>query len=256
MAKLTVLELVQKIMSRMDSDEVEAYDESIESLQVSEILEDTYFELMARRSWEFLKHQVRQLDAGTNVVELAIPSDVRKVELVRYKNFTTGRMTDLRYVSPMEFLDRQLALDTTQSNIDSVTVNDGVTIGVMNDRVPTEWTSFDEENIIFNAYDVANEASGVTVGSSVILAEYIPTWTMSDSFIPDLPERMFPLLLNEALSVASLDIKQEANQKAEQNARRHYIRMKNLEAQVKRDQEEANYGRQTHNNRIGLYQRR
>lgn len=256
MAKMTVLQMVQKILNRMDSDEVEAHDETIESLQVTHILEDTHEEILARRSWEFTKHQVRQLDAGTNVVELAIPSDVRFIELVRYKNFTTGRMQEVRYVSPMEFLDRAQSLDTSQTNIEAVTVNDSVQIGVYNDRAPTEWTSFDEENIIFNGYDVANEASGVTVGSSTTLAEYIPAWTTSDAFIPDLPDRMFPLLLNEALSVCSIDIKQEANQKAEQNARRHYIRLKNLERQVKIDQEEANYGRIPSNHRPRINTRR
>lgn len=252
MAKLTVLQLVQKIMSRMDSDEVEAHDENIESLQVANILEDTHDELLARRSWEFTKHQPRQLDAGTHVVELSIPSDVKYIELVRYKNFDTGRLQEVRYVSPRVFLDRYQEMDTTQTNIEAVTLNDGVSIGVYNDRVPTEWTSFDEENIIFNSYDATNEASGVTVGSSTTLVEYIPSWTMSDSFIPDLPDRMFPLLLNEALSVASLDIKQEANQKAEQNARRQYIRLKQLERQVRIDQEEADYGRKpsVHRTRI------
>jgi hypothetical protein len=252
MAKMTVLEMVQKIMSRMDSDEVDTYDESIESVQVAEILEDSYFEILARRSWEFLKHRIRTLDAGTNVAELTLPTDVMHIELLRYWNYNTGRMDEVRYVPPREFLDKAQRLDTSLSNIEGVVINDGVTIGVYRDRTPTEWTSFDEETIVFNAYDAANDTSGIDATRSTMLAEVLPVWTVSDTFTPDLPARMFPLLLNEALSVASLDIKQEANQKAEQNARRQYIRLKQLERRVVQDNEVADYGRKpsVHRTRI------
>jgi hypothetical protein len=254
--KLTALELTQNILNAMDSDEVETLTETIESNQVHDLLEMTFYELIDRRAWEFMKHQPRQLDAGTHVTELAIPSDVVHVELVRYKDFDTSRMVDVRYLSPADFLDRQQGLDTTQANIESVTVNDGVAIGVYNDRRPEYWTSFDEENIVFSSYDTANEPSGVTVASSTTLCEYQPTWTKADAFVPDIPARMFSLLFNEALSVCSLNVKQEANPKAEQNARRQYIRLRELERVTVADQEEINYGRQTHNHRIGLHQRR
>ena len=86
MATRTLLKYVQLIMSSMDSDEVDTYDETVESVQVADILEQTYFEIIDRRDWEYLKHRVRQLDTGSGtVVDLTIPSDVLHIELVRYK---------------------------------------------------------------------------------------------------------------------------------------------------------------------------
>lgn len=244
MAKRTMLKYVQLILSAMDSDEVETYNETVESLQVSDILEQSYFEIIDRRDWEFLKHRTRQLDAdATSVVSLAIPSDVMHVELIRYYDYDISKYKDVTYVAPDAFLIKYQGLDSTQTNIVSATVADGVTINIYNDRAPTEWTSFDESTITFNAYDAANEIDGVSVASSVSLATIEPAWTAGDSFVPDLPSRMSSLLLNEALSACWLYVKQEANQKAEAIARRQFARMVHLERRAVKDEKVRDYGR-------------
>ncbi|MDT1790558.1 hypothetical protein, partial [Salmonella enterica] len=46
----------------------------------------------------------------------------------------------------------------------------------------------------------------------------MPTWSQTDSFVPDLPEEAFISLLEEAKSKAALKLKQEADQKAEQES--------------------------------------
>lgn len=241
--KLTVLQMVQLILNSMDSDEVEAITETIEANQVADIIGETYEEIIDRREWEFLKHRVRQLDAVTGITILAIPSDVMHVECVRYKDHDTNKMKDVRYLPPHEFLKNQQGLDTSQSNVDSLTVNDGVAIGVYNDRVPGTWTSFDEENIVFDAYDSGTEPSGLNESNSTILAQVAPVWTKSDSFVADLPARMFTYFLHEAKSACWLQVKQEANPKAEQIARRQYIKLRELERRAVQDKDEVNYGR-------------
>lgn len=243
MASRTLLKYVQFILSDMDSDEVETITETVESIQIADLLEQTYFEIINRRDWEFLKHRVRQLDAGTTIADLAIPADVLHVELLRYKNFNTGKMQDVRYMAPWDFLQMQQGLTTTDANVDEVTVSDSVTFGVYNDRAPSYWTSFDEDAIFFNAYDSTNEAAGVTVASSTILATVEPTWTVSDAFVPDMPSRMESLLLNETLSAAWLYLKQAPNAKAESIARRQFARMEILERRTIADFKEKDYGR-------------
>lgn len=252
----TLLKYVQLIMNSMDSDEVETYNETIESLQVANLLEQTFYEIMSRREWEFLKHNVRQLDdATTNSVTLTIPADVSHVELIRYKDYDTGYQKDVRYLPPADFIIQQQGLDTSQTNITSVTVADGVTMGVYNDRVPTYWTSFDEELITFDAYDAVNEVDGLIGASSTILATILPTWTVSDTFVPTMPKQMESLLLNEAISVCWLNVKQEGNPKAEAIARRQFTRMTFLDRKTVIDNKEPNYGRSPRRG-TGLYSRR
>lgn len=244
MAKLTYLQMVQFILSSMDSDDVSTITETIESQQVADIIEETYYELLDRRDWEFLRNRLRQLDVPAAGVknQLEIPSDVLLVQNVRYKDFDTGKFNDITYLSPTEFVDMTQNRDTTQSTIEAVTISDSVTLSIHNDRVPVYWTSFDEENIFFDALDTANEAA-LTAASSQILATVQPTLTQADATVPDMPSRMFSLFLHEAKSTCWLQLKQEGNPKSEQIARRQYIKLRELERRTVKDLEEIDYGR-------------
>lgn len=245
MAKYTYLEMVQFILSSMDSDEVDTITETIESQQVADIIQETYEELLDRRDWEFLKHRPRQLDlpASASNVQLDIPSDVIHVENVWYTDHDTSKFVRIPYMSPQDFMNQHQNLDTTQSDIESAIVANSVTIAVHNDRVPTLWTSFDEKTLIFNAFDSGTETN-LTAAFSKILAEVRPTVTQADATVLDMPLRMFSLLLHEAKSTCWLQLKQEANPKSEQIARRQYIKLRELERQTVKDLEIENYGRQ------------
>ena len=244
MAKHTLLKMTQLILSSMDSDEVETITETVESDQVVKVIGRVFEELLDRREWEFTKHRPRQLDDDvTNpVTVLDIPDDVMHVEEVRYKDFDNSDFVLLEYVSPAEFVQRTKNRDTTQSNIVSVTISDGVTTGVYNDRVPTFYTSFDEETLAFDAYDSANEAL-LQGSNSAILAQIRPAFTESDSFVAGFPQRMFSLYLHEAMSLAWIELKQEAHPKAEQIASREYKKLKQLERRVTKDVEMVDYSR-------------
>ena len=46
MAKLTLLEMTQDIMSDMDSDEINSINDSVEALQVAQIIKTTYYNII------------------------------------------------------------------------------------------------------------------------------------------------------------------------------------------------------------------
>lgn len=244
MAKLTYLQIVQFILSSMDSDDVSTITETIESQQVADIIEETYYEILDRRDWEFLKHRLRQLDLPAAGVknEMTIPDDVMHVECVRYKDFDTGDFKDITYLSPKEFVKMTQNRDTSQTEIEAVTISDSVTLSVYNERVPNYWTSFDEDAIFFDALDTGTEAT-LTAANTQILATVQPTLTQADATVPDMPSRMFSLFLHEAKSTSWLQLKQEGNPKSEQIARRQYIKLRELERRTVKDLEEINYGR-------------
>ena len=80
-----------------------------------------------------------------------------------------------------------------------------------------------------------------------------PAWTMSDTFTPDLDANLFPLLLNEAKSLAFVEIKQSSNPKAEQYARRQWTRWANDRSNIKEENhmKGPDYGRHSKGRRRG-----
>jgi hypothetical protein len=69
------------------------------------------------------------------------------------------------------------------------------------------------------------------------------TFTLSDSFTPDLPVQMFSYLLNEAKSVCFATLKQVANVKAEQASISQKRRMSQEAWKIKSGITYPNYGR-------------
>lgn len=245
MAKYTLLQMTQKILSAMDSDEVETITETIESQQVVDTIERVFEEMLDRRNWEFMQNRLRQLDDPTSApkVQLDIPSDVMKVDCVRYKNHDTGEFDEIPYVSPKVFMQRMRGRDATQTEFESAVINDGVTVTVYNERRPNFYTSFNEKDLIFDAYDSGTEAL-LTGANSQMIGEVRPTFTQSDAFVPDIPERMFSYLLHESMSTCFLEITQKANPKAETVAQRQYRKLRQLETRTKDDRiKRVNHGR-------------
>jgi len=52
--KLSLLDITQKILSSLDSDPVNSIDDTVESIQVADIVKESYYSLMAERDWPFL----------------------------------------------------------------------------------------------------------------------------------------------------------------------------------------------------------
>ena len=86
------------------------------------------------------------------------------------------------------------------------------------------YTSFDDEYLVFNSYKSELEN---TLQSAASRAQgyRIPSWTMNDDFVPDLPEEAFPALLAEAKSTCFSRLKQMSDGKAEQQSRRQMAKL-------------------------------
>lgn len=240
MPKLTLLDMTQNILSAMDSDEVNSIFDTVESEQVVEILKETYFELLSLREWP-QKHGIVTLTALSDnnfPTFFEIPENVERVEAIRYNGDI------LVYLHPEEFLDISLSLDTTQANVfEGTDKNSGKPLYVRNDENPVYWTSFDDKYVILNSYD---NTVDTTLQESKILCTGMkhPAWTMDDTFIPDMPIDYFPMLLAEAKSVAFVNLKQSANAKEEQRAKRQRVHLQKTEWRENgKHYRQTNYGR-------------
>ena len=246
--KLSLLDMVQDILSDMDSDEVNGIDDTQESLQVAQIVKSTYFELISRRDWPHLKELFKLESSGDNTkpTHTKIPSKIEEVRAINYNkrqlSDSKDKYEEVLYMSPEVFLTHTNARSSDASNVTTVEDFSGVTLFVVNDAGPQFWTSFDDEYIVFDSYD--NEVDS-TIQTSKTQCHGLrqPSWSMVDDFIPDLPIDAFPLLLAEAKSVAQFRLRGFQDQKAEQQATRQRFRMSRKSWKANSPSRYPNFGR-------------
>lgn len=226
--RYTLLELTQRILESMESDEVSTIAETPESLSVANIIKECYFDIVGEFSMAE-QEGLYKLDASgdnTKPVLMYVPDQVSSIKWLKYQNTaSTNPTNELRYVPNDEFLFYSQSYDPTDAQIDQMVVQingKNFTFSYHNDRFPTYYTIFDDKYVIFDAIDLTEETT-LTESRSLIFATLVPTFTMSDSWIPDLDPRQFQLLLQEAKAQAFVELKQAQNPVAERKARKNKI---------------------------------
>ena len=248
MAKMTLLEMTQDIMSDMDSDEINSINDSVESLQVAQIIKTTYYNIIDGRDYDFL-YELFQLDSSADSnrpTHMSLPDNILDLKYVKYNtrksSDTKDKYTKIKYLMPEDFMDLVDKRDSSKSNVTVVTDATGISINVINDKGPEYFTSFDDENLVFDSYDSAVD-SILQNNKSQCHGKRSVVFTMSDLFIPDMPAQMFSYLLAEAKSVAFATLKQMGNAKAEQQSVSQKRRMSQDAWRLKNGIHYPNYGR-------------
>jgi hypothetical protein len=250
MAKLTLLEIVQDIMNDMDSDNVNSISDTEESMQIAQIVKTTYFEMIGRRDWPHLSKLTTLLSLGESArpTHLGTPSNMVRLDWFKYNKKQTGdtrnRFKDVEYKYPDEFIAITNERNLDNANVIEVTDYDGAKFQVFNDVQPKYFTSFDDKYIVLDSYDASLEST-VQASNTQVRIYTIPTWTVDDDFVPDLPMETFPALLAEAKSVASFKLENEVDQKAEQQSERQQKRLSVNGWSVHGGIRYPNYGRRT-----------
>jgi len=257
--KETLLAIVQDIMSDMDTDEVNSIFDTVESEQIASIVKRCYFNLMSVRNWKHLSQliQFSPITDHTRPTHLRMPDGVKELEFIKYdvrKGGETRRdYKTIEYLEPIAFLDKTNRRDSDNSDI--ILVNNGGGLELLIDKTtkPNYWTSFNEEDIVFDSYD--ETASTVMENSKIQAKAYMsPSWVMDDDHIPDMPIEAFGNLIEEAKSTAFLVLKQMNNAKAEANAQRQarWLSRKNWSA--KGGIKFAKFGRRRGGNRDATFE--
>jgi hypothetical protein len=230
--KYNLLEMIQVILSDMDSEDVSAWDDTEESKQVAKIIRTTYFDLAARLHLPEHKDAF-QLDAsGDNAqpVLMTLPTTVTNLEWVKYDKQQDG--DDSENWQPVKYapLDAFLALvqgyDTSESTVGTMTLvrgSDSMAFYYKNDEAPEWYTQLDDATLIFNAIDTAVDNATLMASKTWAYGTLTETFTFSDAFTPNLDITMFPLLLAEATASCFAKLKQMESMKDEKIARRHLI---------------------------------
>tara|TARA_R110002126_G_scaffold161961_2_gene309842 strand:+ start:54 stop:830 length:777 start_codon:yes stop_codon:yes gene_type:complete len=248
MAKLTLLEMVQDIMSDMDSDDVNSINDSVEGLQVAQIIKTTYYNIIDGKDYAFL-YELFQMNTGGTIARpshMALPDDVIDLKWIKYNCKQTDPARDLfqlvEYKAPEDFMYIVDGRDSTSSDVVKVIDSTGISINVLKNKAPQYFTSFDDVTLVFDSY-LATIESTLQNSKTQCWGKRSIAFTLEDTFIPDLPIQMFTYLLNEAKSAAFLTLKQMANQKAEQISTTQRRRMSQDAWKIEKGITYPNYGR-------------
>ena len=203
MAKITLLEIVQDILSDADSDDVNSINDTVESDQCARLIRDVYLQVCDNHDLEYIK-KVEQLDAtsASTPTVMTRPSGFHTIELVKYDCRTSAggdqSFQEMTYYEVDYFLQLAHGLTVSNSNVEEMTLSTGLVIPVHNDRAPSRYTVMDDgsDELVFNAYNSSLETN-LQTSKSLVYGSQRPTLSLSDSSTLDLPEHLETLVKRE-----------------------------------------------------------
>jgi len=240
--KRTLLDIVQSILSDMDSESVNSISDSTEAEQVARVVRDCYFNMIATRMIPE-HHELLKLTAASDSefpTHFQYGTNVKQISNVWYED-DQGYYREVSWIEPMDFLSNT---DTANGD-DVVTVKDkhgGTSLRIRTDMRPTFYTSFDDNWIVMNSYDKDLDS---TLQASKVRAYGVvyPEFTISDDFVADIDATMFPYLIAESKSTAMSLLKGQSDPKIEQAARRQKAYVQNDMYRTQKEPQRPKYGR-------------
>lgn len=233
--RFSVLDVVQRVLSSMDGDEVNSISDTTESAQVATCAETVYNDII-QGSDPPEDYRFFGLTASTNPaypIVMYRPLGFESVDWIKYKCTLQDTTDGVQYWTLMkpilvdEFLKRQdgLSLDdprTAQMNL--VLPNTTLQILYYTDVAPSYYTSFDDETIIFNSIDTSVDTT-LQNSKSLAYGQYSNQFLMIDGFVPAFDSQVHQLWLHETKALASAELRQVTNASAEKSARKTWIKL-------------------------------
>lgn len=254
MPKMTLLDMTQDILSSMESDEVNSITDTGESMQVARTIQRTYYDLISNKEIPELKtlFKLQGLSNAAFPVIMKIPDTISIIETIKFDSRKAATDTNINFVeipycTPEEFLYRTNQRNSDSSEIltmSSTVYTNGVKLLIRNNSNPSYFTSFDDEHVIFNKYDATINTT-LASSNTQCWGTQEPTFSINDTFIPDMDVDSFPLLYAASKTVCFADYKQQANQISAGTASLHKSKNQNNKHKVRQanQQHRPNYGR-------------
>lgn len=254
--KLTMLQVVQKTMEALNLDEVNSISDSPDAEQIAQIAQDSAYELLNQSEWPFsIRYtQLESIADSDRPNYLRIPDEVTRIDFIRYdktdpadqdeNGFDLVKIPEIKWLAPEEFLEMSLQRNTQIGEVSTIQNFNGAKINIYTDRSPDYWTSFDDEYVVFDAYDSDIEST-LQGNKSQCHAKWIQDIVIDDDFQLDAPAHFFATWLAEVKSTAFIYMKQESSPKDEQRARRGLAVLRRNASRTDNDDGKVKYGRRT-----------
>lgn len=230
--RYTLLEMTQLILSSMDSDEVNDINDTVESLQVANLIRSCFYD--AATDLNLHEHEdLIQLEPSNDNAKPCVmytPSTTTRIDWIKYDCRDLDSNPDVDYKLLMhcdlhDFIEMTAGVrgnSTTNSQLISDDDGNDFTFYFENDRAPTYYTHFGSRTILFDSYDQSLDTTLQKSKTMCFGAKY-PSFQMSNNFVPDLDPTQFSYLINRAKTRAFLELKQQANPDSSGEARRQKI---------------------------------
>lgn len=225
--KYTNLEIVQKVLSSMDSDEVNSVSDTTESRSVLDLVQTVYFDIVAlgelpRDDNPF--QLIPSIDA-TKPVTMYLPDDATDIRWVKYDyQSVSNPIVNYQEVYPLplwDFITMATSLNPSEPNVQSYTHvigTDIFTLYCKNDAPPRYYTTTDDRTLLFDSYD-RNVDNTLQKSKTVCFGQKTYPWQGTDTFVLPLDDKQHQRLLQEVKSLAFAELKQSQHLKAEKTAR-------------------------------------
>src|SRR5690606_2366783 len=130
----------------------------------------------------------------------------------------------IKYLPIEDYLKRSSSLDGSQANVETITDPSGVSIKVRNDVMPSYYTSFDNETIVFDSY-LSSVDNNLQQSKTRCYGQQDRTLALSDSAEIDLEPQLFSELINRARAACFVRLKQTRDPISERAARKLEVRL-------------------------------
>lgn len=251
MAKDTLLEIVQAILSDIDGDEVNSISDTVESDQVARVVRNEFYDIVDNYDIEHVKTLSKlQATSSSTPTAMTRPEGFHQIEWVKYdKRISSGDSPDFEYINylqPAEFLDlchRRTASDT---DVSQMTLSGSThVLNIKNDIAPTYWTILEGyDELIFDSYNSSLETN-LQASKSLVYGIQRPTLALSDTAVPDLPQNLMQLLKNRARAFCFDTMKDGVTREVDRRRRNSEVRQQRLRHVLKpyKDRTGPDYGR-------------
>lgn len=248
MATMTLLEIVQEVLSNLSSDEVNSISDTSEAMQIATLVKQKYRDIVSRSA--IPEHeQLIQLQPSNDPLSptlMYVPDEVNSIKWIKYFNSSEvdGNVEGYAYVTVMpieQFLDYINSYNITEDNVGTFEFNDNsnnfntqFTFAYKNNQQPRFCTVISNYYVIFDAYD-ADEDTTLQADKTLCLGQVAPVFLMEDDFVPRLDDKQFALLVNEVKALAFYELKQQPHAKAEQEVRRQWVSVQKNKSLANKD---------------------
>lgn len=226
----TLLYTVQRVLEKLNLDPVNSINDTVDSLLISREAESTFYDLMTRAEWESKIDliEVTSVSDLSQPTTLKLDTDVHNITSFRY-DITTAEddnklIREIVWLGPEEFLKKSYSLNSSNDNVAEVQYKD-IPLLIVNDRMPTYYTSFDNKYLVLDSYH--KDTEDTLIGTkSICYGKKVPSWLQDDEYVIPVQDSLYPLYLSMLASACSLYLNSEVNQEDERRQQRGISRMR------------------------------
>lgn len=225
---MNLQEMTERVAEFVNADKVDSINDTDESFKIATIIKETYEEMILSKEIQTAL-ELFQLQSSSNASAktcLIIPDEALTLDIVKYTH-KDGKIYSPQYMEPMEFIDWTLGADTTLPVVETVTdAESGAVYNIRTDKDPSYYTIISGKYLIFDSYNSEFEST-LQGRHCICYGHTLPAFEMKDTFVPDLQEQQFPILLSRAKTAADMELRGNLNQIEYDKGRKLFINTTN-----------------------------